>query len=93
MNDGGPAFPQDHSLSFSGMSLRDYFAGQALIGILANTAEKYVAVYGTGRAQERVAGDAYLLADAMLAARDQSKIENRDSKISSKPDGDTSTHD
>lgn len=39
-NDGGPAFPVtfEHSEATSekpGMSLRDYFAGQALAGLLA----------------------------------------------------------
>lgn len=33
--DGGPAFPVDSS-GISGMSLRDWFAGQALAGIMAN---------------------------------------------------------
>jgi len=37
LNDGGPAFPVhcDTASSDGGMSLRDWFAGQALAGILA----------------------------------------------------------
>ena len=38
INDGGPAFPipeSDYEDGRTGMTLRDYFAGQALAGILA----------------------------------------------------------
>ena len=39
-NDGGPAFPCDASMkqypTQEGMSLRDWFAGQALAGIMAS---------------------------------------------------------
>jgi hypothetical protein len=39
-NDGGQAFPiaypESHSIKVSGMSLRDWFAGQALAGLLAS---------------------------------------------------------
>jgi hypothetical protein len=38
-NDGGPAFPRSANPPYNsfanGMSLRDYFAGQALAGLLA----------------------------------------------------------
>jgi hypothetical protein len=37
-DDGGPAFPttsEDYQQGFEGMSLRDYFAGQALQGWLS----------------------------------------------------------
>lgn len=50
-----------------GMSLRDWFAGQALAGILANP--------GTGGAGPeviaRLATAIYVVADAMLAERDK----------------------
>ena len=70
MNDGGPAFPgrglrtnpitgeQDVEI-LEGMTLRDYFAGQALIGI--NALEVYD--------QKDSAKFAYLFADAMLKER------------------------
>lgn len=75
MNDGGPAFPrpQGHwaedaagNDAQDGMSLRDYFAGQALNGLChdyrANTAmESGVLAH--------LASHAYALADAMLAER------------------------
>ena len=46
----------------SGMSLRDYFAGQALTGLLA---------HASGEAPESSPSMAYKLADAMLAEREK----------------------
>lgn len=76
INDGGPAFPQfevvagerdghgdvidAYTTAQGGMSLRDWFAGQALIGLLH---PGYAA--DTMRAPEH----AYRLADAMIEAR------------------------
>jgi hypothetical protein len=76
-NDGGPAFPTPQgtacdgsSFNYSnGMTLRDYFAGQALCGI---------ALWNRGQGGSFVNADdakdagtlAYQLADAMLAARE-----------------------
>jgi hypothetical protein len=69
-NDGGPAFPvlretENPSIPLfmasSGMTLRDWFAGQALAGLVA-----------LSRPDSSVTSDtllAYHLADAMLAAR------------------------
>ena len=76
MNDtanGGPAFPRPISVSSigdtswdqDGMSLRDYFAGQAMVGIVGNFEE---AADAAAKA-DAVAEDAYILADAMLKAR------------------------
>ncbi len=70
--DGGAAFPAtirnyDDSLSgFAqpGMSLRDYFAGQALIGLLASTVEQELC-----DEPRDYAITAYSFADAMLSAR------------------------
>lgn len=69
-NDGGPAFPVPDShcpngqvqYGSYGMSLRDYFAGQALAGLLTQPAEDE---YGP----KCFAEAAYEMADAMLAAR------------------------
>lgn len=71
--DGGPAFPSLHSIDgnwikeprpeFSGMSLRDYFAAHALAGLLASGPHDCEA--------PGIAHDAYLFADAMLAARNR----------------------
>lgn len=67
-NDGGPAYPHCYEESghprwreSQGMSLRDYFAGQALAGICAA---------GGGPKYDFIAAHAYALADAMLKARE-----------------------
>ena len=60
--DGGNAFPY---ASYRGMSLRDYFAGQALAGILANPD------WYRGSERQSVATAAYNYADAMLAERER----------------------
>jgi hypothetical protein len=56
--DGGPAFPV---ALLSGMSLRDYFAGQAMQGQLAD--------FNCGKEPEYIASWSYRCADAMLAER------------------------
>lgn len=66
-NDGGPAFPQNlafNPMGGPGMSLRDYFAGQALSGYAGRAAM-------TGEMTRQVAdsGVFYDIADAMLRAR------------------------
>ena len=68
INDGGPAFPcieEDTSggIYETGMSLRDWFAGQALAGLLSNPS---IAWKATVYAEE-----ARLIADAMIASRNQ----------------------
>lgn len=72
INDGGPAFPaslyklengQESSVPHIGMTLRDYFAGQALAGILASA--------NFGSTKDWIGGKAYEAADAMLAAREE----------------------
>ena len=66
--DGGAAFPRsgnDDCTSEFGMTLRDYFAGKALAGLLASGEDSIDA--------ETNAHDAYIIADAMLAARETSK--------------------
>lgn len=71
IKDGGPAFPRpastdEHSLPCNvyqdqmGMSLRDYFAGQALAGLCAKNGGRW-----------DNAESAYMCADAMIAQRDK----------------------
>ena len=64
IKDGGPAFPIPYGQVMSdegrGMTLRDWFAGQALAGYLAN---------GGAAFWDRDAQNAYAAADAMIAAR------------------------
>jgi hypothetical protein len=85
-NDGGPAYPQDlqgrrgDDPQYQGMSLRDWFAGQALAGIMASGAfaklggdcdlDNPQPYLRTKRGPE-VAAMAMIAADAMLEARAQ----------------------
>ena len=63
INDGGAAFPAVAMLTSNrGMSLRDWFAGQALAGMLACPDTDPITT-------KMFASDAYLYADAMLAER------------------------
>ncbi len=72
MNDGGPAFATSavmgsHSVCHqgqSGMSLRDYFAGQALAGMMACAERQYFEAKTSTLAEW-----SYQAADAMLLAR------------------------
>ena len=66
-NTGGPAFPVDETAlvrNLQGMTLRDYFAAKALAGICANTDNRAY------KGQMDFAVVAYVLADAMLKARE-----------------------
>ena len=69
-HNGGPAFPQNDLSSYGmgpaecnngGMTMRDWFAGQALAGLLVNSNGAYT--------PKMAAEDAYCYADAMLEAR------------------------
>jgi len=64
-NTGGPAFPYRaySGIPEPGMTLRDYFAAKALLGICANQDNRAY------KNPETFAVAAYTLADAMLAAR------------------------
>ena len=72
IDDGGPAFPiekyhgamhpHNGKLLCGGMTLRDWFAGQALVGLAGG--EEYSPVC-------HMAADAYALADEMLTQRKQ----------------------
>ena len=68
-NDGGPAFPHPAWAGSLGMSLRDWFAGQALAGMLAGFS-KGERDGGPARFHESNCDTAYQIADAMLRARE-----------------------
>jgi hypothetical protein len=71
-NNGGPAFPvagSEHNYPIEGMTLRDYFAAKALSGWLASYPESCTHPIVAGNADE-VAKHSYMLADAMLRARE-----------------------
>lgn len=83
--DGGPAFPLPSTMTPTcarGMPLRDYFAGQALIGLLSgpwrvNTEKEGFLGFGMkapapGESSELLAKIAYKLADAMIEAKEGS---------------------
>ena len=79
-NDGGAAYPQtmlrDHNdgiippenYGCGGMSLRDYFAGQAAVGFLSGGWQPR---NGLSITETVISKLAYDLADAMLAARER----------------------
>jgi hypothetical protein len=72
-NDGGPAFPVENRNGLSwprgkppvGMSLRDWFAGQALMGLAA-----YPGREGEVNGSDHFAKWSYMLADAMIEIRE-----------------------
>lgn len=71
-NDGGQAFPvagSDHNFPGDGMTLRDYFAAKALQGWLASYPADAVHPVAAGNTAQ-VAQMAYIMAGAMLEARD-----------------------
>ena len=61
---GGPAFPYEFGSCNKGMTLRDYFAAKAMQGMLAENG-------GGAVTNDKLADWAYLIADAMLKARNQ----------------------
>ena len=64
---GGPAFPAQHfdlAEHEHGMTLHDWYAGQALIGILARPAVNY-------RTADELAREAHALARSMLKERNK----------------------
>ncbi len=77
-NDGGSAFPKivdepgEDLRQEGGMSLRDYFAGMALQGLLSNgLSAKIRNKYVDKGDDELYAWSAYDLADAMLKERER----------------------
>ena len=86
IDDGGPAFPwhsdgmAEQYLPTQGMSLRDYFAGQALQAIITGmgrewpTTEDFYTDHAAENCYQVTATDAYAAADAMLAARTRAPL-------------------
>jgi len=70
INNNVPAFPgtREWHGGYYGMSLRDWFAGQALAGMLAYRRDDD---FGDFIRESHAAPAAYRYADAMLAAREQ----------------------
>ena len=87
-NDGGPAFPVDnaamdgqggvwkHAVGLTGMTLRDWFAGQALPEMMEVTkAEAAKSAEKDETSSQWIARMAYVMADAMLAERDKANAQ------------------
>jgi len=63
-----PVFPETgsgHASAFQGMTLRDYFAAKAMQPVMAHSGG-----YWNEERMERYAVTAYLMADAMMEARE-----------------------
>jgi hypothetical protein len=75
IDDGGPAFPtqNDNGEHWNGMSMREWFAGMALQGIIAGKSFTHGDLSRMGlthqQLREAQIKDAYTTADAMLEAR------------------------
>ena len=78
MKDGGPAFPSKtltgastalHDIYHPGMSLRDWFAGMALSGIMISAPDDSELL------DDDIAKWAYDIAEAMLAEKEQREKE------------------
>lgn len=67
--DNPPAFPNDPRIQlgddYQGMTLRDYFAGQALTGLLA---------HASGEAPKKSPEEAWMIADMMLELRAREEV-------------------
>jgi hypothetical protein len=78
-NDGGPAFPRPNSIepngtnswANDGMTLRDWFAGQALDAAIDAYIVGNGPTLGTDHLSRNVAAHAYRIADALIAERDK----------------------
>lgn len=65
VNDGGPAFPRSdsgYSITQSGMTLRDWFAGQCMAGQVSHPSN-------TSVDPADIARDSYTMADMMIEER------------------------
>jgi hypothetical protein len=74
-NTGGPAFPipgLQHDEDFNGMTLRDYFAAKALPAVYVSAMKEADGLFQYECWRDGLAIDAYLMADAMLKARNES---------------------
>lgn len=79
INDGGPAFPRLAGVGMSGMSLRQWYAGQAIAGGLCRVTlpeHDLASIFGSIRTnirrEEIIAVEALRIADAMIAAEERS---------------------
>ena len=71
MENNIPAFPQKSNIGFSGMTLRDYFAGQTLSRIAYSPIQLL-------HCYNQIAEECYKIADAMLRERNKTQGETND---------------
>jgi len=75
VDDGDQAFPTDKDTwdsGFGGMSLRDYYAGQAMQGILSSPSKFILngkTISGDDHAENPISTAAYGIADAMISRK------------------------
>jgi hypothetical protein len=70
-HDNPPAFPCVHDKHLQeGMTLRDWFAGQALAGLMSNANIPFAPDYAECEPAQ-IADASYCIADAMLAERER----------------------
>lgn len=71
IDDGGPAFPNNdaHGCAFPGMTLRDYFAGQAMTAWIEDFCLNKPSEEPAKHEALKIAGYCYSMADAMIAAQ------------------------
>jgi hypothetical protein len=72
INKGKTAFPiigQLQDVREVGITMRDYFAAKAMQAIMSS--DRYGGVIGVNNYQHKTASDAYIMADAMLKARNE----------------------
>jgi len=71
-----PAFPlhnhgtQTLGMHFTGMTLRDYFAGKVLQGVMSSVEMGIVFSKGDKPPSDEIAESCYAMADAMMKARE-----------------------
>jgi hypothetical protein len=71
IDDGGPAFPNNdkHGCAYTGMTLRDYFAGQAMTAWIEDFCRNAPSEEPAKDVTIKIASYCYLMANAMIAAR------------------------
>lgn len=71
IDDGGPAFPNNdaHGCAYTGMTIRDYFAGQAMTAWIEDFCLNKPSVEMQNDEALKVAEFCYIMANAMIVTR------------------------
>ena len=71
IDDGGPAFPNNdvHGCAYAGMTLRDYFASQAMTAWIEDLCRNTPSEEPAKDVTMKIANYCYSMADAMIAAQ------------------------